>query len=149
MADPQRRPTDTTVQPAGVEGEGLDPYPTYRDGPVSPHHATGTKPTDVGLPPGRRSYWMPFFIALVVFGLIILARILWSGAELATSSDEALTPEPAASETTATSPDAAPPVSQDEQSATEGAPGAVNETPGAIDVPGGETTDPVRPEPAQ
>ena len=148
MPDPQRRPTDTMVQPAGVEGEGLDPYPTYRDGPVSRHSATATKPTDVGLPPGRRSYWMPFFIALVVFALIILARMLWSGAELAATTDEALTP--AASGTTAGSANAPPAdLDGDQQPSTEGAPGAVEETPGAIDVPGGDTTEPVQPEPAQ
>ena len=48
MAVTQRRP--------GVEGDGMDTYPTYRDGPVRPHRATATKPTDVALPRSRRTY---------------------------------------------------------------------------------------------
>jgi hypothetical protein len=156
MANPDRRPIDTTVQPAGVEGEGLDPYPTYRDGPASPHHPTATKPTDVALPRSRRSHWLPFFIALVVFGLIILVRLVWSGFELANTTDEALTPEPAGSQPTAiapqnTSPEAEPgsPSHEDVQPDTGTGPGNVESTPGPIDVPGGATTTPTAPEPAQ
>ena len=54
MADPDRNPRPQT-QPPGVEGEGLDPYPTYRDGPTTPHRATSTKATDVNLPRSRRT----------------------------------------------------------------------------------------------
>ena len=74
MAEPDRSARPQT-QPPGVEGEGLDPYPTYRDGPTTPHRATATKPTDVGLPRSRRTSAVPILIGLVVFALVMLVIV--------------------------------------------------------------------------
>jgi hypothetical protein len=79
MARPDRPLTEDPVQPPGVEGDGMDPYPTYREGPTTPHHATASKPTDTDLPRSRRSYALPMLLGLVVFGLIVLAYALWGG----------------------------------------------------------------------
>jgi hypothetical protein len=141
MAAGERRQSGPTVQPPGVEGEGLDPYPTYRDGPTVPHRVTATKPTDVGLPRSRRTYALPILIGLVVFALVILLRLVWGGINVARSTDDALSPgdaanPPAASEAAPAAADApgveaeAPPAS-----------GETEATPGAVDVPGGATTD--------
>ena len=104
MAVTQRRPDDRTAQPPGVEGDGMDPYPTYRDGPVTPHRATATKPTDVALPRSRRTYAFPILIGLAVFALIIVIRIVWGGINMAASTDDALTPGEPASPPAATAP---------------------------------------------
>jgi len=55
----------TTSRPQG-EDERPSAYPTYRDGPVPPHEATATKPTDVGLPQSRRTYPWPAILAVAV-----------------------------------------------------------------------------------
>lgn len=77
MAESARRPVPET-QPPGVEGEGLDPYPTYRDGPRLPHNPTSTKPTDVGLPQASRTSSAPMLVGLVVFGPAIVGVIVWA-----------------------------------------------------------------------
>jgi len=155
MATPERSSTPP-AQPAGVEGDGLDSYPTYHDARTPPHRATTTKPTDVGLPRSRRSYSLPIFIALVVFGLVILVRVVWGSLNMAGSADEAMssgdaaTP-PAASApaqpagTTGQAPEAAGTLDRDVQPQTTTGPAEVEATPGAVDVPGGAAT----PAPAQ
>jgi len=160
MADPARRPIDDTTQPPGVEGEGLDPYPTYRDGPSVPHRATASKPTDVAIPRSQRTYAFPMLIGLVVFGIIVLVYLTFALFEMVRTTDEALSPgdpaAPAASSTAA--PETAPPEAAadsgpgfdtDVELDTRAGPGEVGETPGAIDVPGGATTEPTDSSPGQ
>jgi hypothetical protein len=159
MASPQRRPTDGTTQPAGVEGEGLDPCPTYRDGPVPPHRTTSAKPTDVNLPRARRTYAWPIAIGLALFALIILIRLLWGSFQAVESTPEAMSPgDPATPAVTAPSAeeplDAATGASEaegtldeDVQLQTGAGPGEVGAEPGPADVPGGATTTPVEPAP--
>jgi hypothetical protein len=161
MADPNRRPGDDEgVPPAAAEG--MDPYPTYRDGPVPPHPVTASKPTDVRLPRSRRTYALPMLIGLIVFALVILVRLLWGGMQLAESTDEAMTPGDASSPAatapaeaggatgTANTPEAEGTLDEDVQAETGGAgPGEVEAEPGPIDVPGGATTTPVAPAPQQ
>jgi hypothetical protein len=147
MAGPEPR-TAKETQPSGVEGEGLDPYPTYRDGPAIPHRATSTKPTDVELPRSRRTNSGPMLVGLIVFALAIIGLIVWASVRTTDISDEGLTPPetPPAAEAAAT-PDAAP-LRENEADASAG-PGEVDAAPGPADVPGGETTTPVEPEPAE
>lgn len=161
MATFDRPPPNRDAQPAGVEGDGMDPYPTYRDGPTTPHRATATKPTDVGLPRSRRTYGLPIFIGLVVFALVIVIRLLWGGINTSAPSGDAMTPaEPTAPTATAPAspqtptsetdaPEAAGALDADVQPQTSAGPGEVEEVPGPADVPGGETTTPVEPAPAQ
>jgi hypothetical protein len=148
MATTARRPIDPPRQPDGVEGEGMDPYPTYRDGPTTPHRATTSKPTDVGLPIGRRTYALPILIGLAVFALVIIARVLWGGFQMAESTDEAMNPgdapavsapaAPAASETGEGSlPESEGSLDEDVQLDTTTGPAAVGAEPGPVDVPGG------------
>jgi hypothetical protein len=148
MVTTARRPIDPPRQPAGIEGEGMDPYPTYRDGPTTPHRATASKPTDVGLPIARRTYALPILIGLAVFALVIIARILWGGFQMAESTDEAMTPgdapavsapaAPAASEAPEGSlPETEGSLDEDVQPDATTGPAAIGEAPGAIDVPGG------------
>src|SRR5687767_11007598 len=80
MVEPIRTSTPER-QPPGVAGEGLDPYPTYRDGPTTPHRVTSTKATDVNLPRARRTYALPILLALAVFALVIVGRLLWQAVE--------------------------------------------------------------------
>ncbi len=149
MANIDRTPSSPTVQPAGVEGEGLDPYPTYRDGPITPHAATVEKPTDVGLPRSRRTSGLPMLLGLAAIALVfIVMYVLWGGMNLVRSTDEAAVPggpaSPPASTATAPatdSPAATGSLGQGEAPAASG-PGTVEPTPGPIDVPGGETTTP-------
>ena len=160
MAEPVRKPAPDR-QPPGVAGEGLDPYPTYRDGPVPPHHATATKATDVGLPRSRRTYALPILLALAVFALVIVGRLLWqatetvdAGAPLAVENPAtpATTSEPSETDKNAeAATDAAEPqgsLDQDVEAATDTGPGEVTPEPGAIDVPGGDTTTPANEPPA-
>jgi len=88
MAMSDRSPRDQTTQPPGVEGDGMDPYPTYRDGPTTPHRVTASKPTDVGLPRSKRTYGLPIFIGLVVFALVIIVRVVWGGIGGPRTTDE-------------------------------------------------------------
>ena len=106
MAQTRRSPADEPPQPPGTAAEGMDPYPTYRDGPIPAHTATTTKPTDVDLPRAKRTYAVPIFIGLVIFALIILARVFWSGINTARTTEEAVTPPPAS--TSAPAEDRAP-----------------------------------------
>jgi hypothetical protein len=159
MADPQRRTDESIRQPPGVEGEGLDRYPTYRDGPAMPHPATTTKPTDVGLPQAGRTNWLPIFIGLIAFAVIVLGYIIWGGVELLpgaenpATSGESTPPaagEPAAgATTTGAAPQSPGSFDTDVGVDTQSGPGEVEQSPGPVDVPGGETTTPVEPAPAQ
>lgn len=139
MARPQRARPDT--QPDGVDGEGLDPYPTYRDGPVSPHAATTTKPTDVGLPQSERTNQTPVLIGMIVFVLAVLGLIAWATLRTA-STPEGLTPPetPSAAESAAT-PDSGVRDLAPQPDAQTG-PGSIGAQPGPADVPGGEATTP-------
>jgi hypothetical protein len=161
MADPNRRPGDEEgVPPAAAEG--MDPYPTYRDGPVPPHVATASKPTDVRLPRSRRTYALPILIGLIVFGLVILIRLLWGGVQLVESTDEAMSPgdasapaatapaEAGSTSATGDAPESEGTLDRNVQPDTGGAgPGEVGAEPGPVDVPGGATTTPVEPAPQQ
>src|SRR5688500_7600259 len=98
------RPTTRPVQPAGVEGEGMDPYPTYHDGSTTPRPTTDNKPTDVGLPRSRRTYALPILIGLAVFALVIVIRIVWGSMNMAETTDEAMTPGDPASPPAASAP---------------------------------------------
>lgn len=156
MADPQRRPTDEGVPPAAAEG--MDPYPTYRDGPISPHHATASKPTDVGLPQSSRTYAMPMIIGLAVFALVIVIYLVWGSMQVSRTADDAMTPgdaatpaatAPAPAEAPEASTDAAGTLDEDVRVETGAGPGEVEAEPGPVDVPGGATTTPVDPAPQQ
>lgn len=155
MATPERA-TETTARPAGVEGDGMEAYPTYRDGATIPHQATGTKPTDVNLPRSRRTYALPVLIGLLVFAAVIVIRIVWGSVNMASTADDALTPGDPASPPAAAAPANAPaastaaplPLDDEQPDATTG-PGEVEPMPGAIDVPGGETTTRAGEVPAQ
>lgn len=148
------RPTDTTTRPAGVEGDGMDQYPTYHDGPGSRGQATGSKPTDVNLPRSRRTYALPILIGLIVFALVIIVRIFWGSMNMAVVTDDAMTPgDPAsppvagAPATSGADPAASAPLGEEQPQATTG-PGEVGPTPGAVDVPGGDATTPAGQAPA-
>jgi len=147
MAESARRPAPET-QPSGVEGEGLDPYPTYRDGPQLPHNPTSTKPTDVGLPQASRTSSVPMLVGLIVFALVIVGLIAWASVRTATTSEEGLAPpeSPPAAEAAATSDDGA--MRETDPNAQTG-PGEIGEAPGPAEVPGGDAATPVSPEPAQ
>lgn len=155
MATIDPAPTNSSQRPAGASGDGMDAYPTYRDGPTTPHRAGSGKPTDVGLPRSRRTYATPILIGLVVFAAVIIVRLVWGGFQLASTTDEAMTPGgPAASTTPATSPassstsDAASgqagTLNRDAEPAQQAGPGQVGAEPNAADVPGGATTTPVQ-----
>lgn len=157
MATPER-PTSQPIQPAGTEGDGMESYPTYRDAATTPHKATATKPTDIGLPRSRRTYALPIFIGLAVFALIIVIRILWGSMNMVATTEDAMTPGDPASPPAAAAPAATePPVTETVAPEAEGTldrdveaqsptgPGEVEAEPGAVDVPGGETTAPVAP----
>lgn len=148
MAEPVHKPAPER-QPPGVAGEGLDPYPTYRDGPVPPHHATATKPTDTSLPRSRRTYALPILLALIVFALVIVGRLLWQGVETVDADAPLAVENPATPATQETAvPEAQGNLDQDVEAETETGPGEVTPEPGPVDVPGGETTTPAN-EPAQ
>jgi hypothetical protein len=129
----------------------MDPYPTYRDGPTTPHRVTATKPTDTDLPIAKRSYALPMLIGLAVFALVIIARIVWGGLNMTTSTDEAVTPgdatSPAAATAPATTGDAVVPENNgsfdtDVRTDMSTGPAAIGDEPGPVDVPGGEATAP-------
>ena len=157
-----RRPTDpatgptTGARPTEAESEGMDSYPTYRDGPVPPHVATGAKPTDTALPRSRRTYGTPMLIGLVAFALLILVVVFGGFFQTAEEADEAFTPgdpasapastEPAATDPAATEPPeaSADPAAEDPgtldddvEIQTETGPDMAPATPGEVDVPGG------------
>ncbi len=146
MVEPARSAPEK--QPSGVEGEGLDPYPTYRDGPPLPHSPTSTKPTDVGLPQARKTSSAPMLVGLLVFALAIVGLIVWASVRTATTTDQGLAPpeSPPAAEAAATSDEGA---IRDTGPDAETGPGEVGEAPGPMDVPGGEAGTPVESQPAQ
>jgi hypothetical protein len=139
----------------------MEPYPTYRDAGTSPHTATTTKPTDVGLPRSRRTYALPILIGLAVFALVIIIRLVWGSINMAQSTDEAMSPGDPASTPAATAPatgalpdaasapEAEGTLDRDVEPQSTAGPGEVEADPGAVDVPGGNVTEPVAPAPAQ
>ena len=151
------------VQPAGAAGDGLDSYPTYRDGPVPPHVATVTKPTDTNLPLRRRTSAWPMLLALALIAAAVIAYLLLGGINALRTTDDAMSPGGPATEVApapagAAADGASAPtdssaadtsLGSDEEVQTETGPGAVEATPGPVDVPGGEATTPVQTAPAQ
>ena len=162
MAAIDPRPIDGTVQPAGSAGDGMDPYPTYRDGAVPPHVASGTKPTDSNLPLRRRTHAWPMLIGLALIAVVIIAYLLMGGINTVRTTDDAMsaggpaTTVPAAdapagdAQTAPTNASGAGGVlERNEEAQTQTGPGEVEVTPSATDVPGGETTTPVQTAPSQ
>ena len=166
MAPSEHRPSEPHSRPAGVEGDGMDRYPTYKDAASTSQANTGTKPTDSNLPRSRRTWAVPLMIGLAVFALVLIVRIVWGGINMGSTADEALTPgdpatpPPAASTPTPAGggqgtvtgteqPESPGSLDRDVQPQTQTSPGEVETTPGAVDVPGGDTTTPVQPAPAQ
>lgn len=164
MAASNPRPTDRTVQPTGAAGDGMDPYPTYRDGAVPPHVASGTKPTDSNLPLRRRTHAWPMLVGLALIAAVVIGYLVMGGVNTVGTTDEAMSPGgPAATvpaaDATAPAGDAqtAPTDSsgaggvleRNEEAQTQTGPGAVEATPSVTDVPGGETTTPVQTAPSQ
>lgn len=164
MATPIR-PTEAPLQanrPAGSDGDGLDAYPTYHDGPTTAGAAPQTRPTDTALSRSRRTYGWPLLIGLLIFALVIVIRIVWGGMNMAATSDAALTPAdgattpvsgapvqqgtPTAADETAESPGT---LDRDVEAQSQASPGEVEATPGSVDAPGGDVTQPVREAPAQ
>ena len=164
MAATPPRPTDRPVQPAGSAGDGMDPYPTYRDGPVPPHVASGAKPTDTNLPLRRRTTPWPMLIGVALIAAAVMAYLLLGGINTIRSTDDAMTPgdpaAPVAGAPATEAPDGegvtaptdasnAGVLERNEEVQTQTGPGEVEATPGAIDVPGGEATTPVQTTPQQ
>lgn len=152
MVNSEQRPGDGQAQAAGLEGEGQDAYPTYRDGPVSPHVTTTTKPTDVGLSNSKKTNSLPMLIGLLAFAAVILVAVIGALSNVAETTPEAMTSGDAAAPTPgAASIDSAQPATLDndrEMGAATG-PGEVEAAPGPVDVPGGaNTTTPTNPAPA-
>jgi hypothetical protein len=119
----ENRVAESKVEPRPHASEALiggseeeDAYPTFRDGPVPPHRATGSKPTDVALPLARRTYAWP---AAIVVGLALLVALGF----IVLVGGEAVTEDPVPQEPPA--PTAPGPLSPN-----------VEPTPGPIDVPG-------------
>jgi hypothetical protein len=151
------RPTNEPARPAGAEGDGMDRYPTYRDGPETTHRVTATKPTDVGLPRSRRTFALPLLIGLAVFALVIVIRIVWGSMNMAGTADDALSPgqpanapinAPTAGAAGAPAPEAAGTLDRDVEAETTTGAGEVEATPGGADVPGGAQTEPPTGQPA-
>jgi hypothetical protein len=141
--------------PEGVRGEGMDPYPTYRDGPAErgePRSGTGTKPTDVNLPRSRRTSGAPLFIGVIIFAVVIVIYLLMGGYNMLRTTKGAMTPgQPAApttASTTAPSSSAASgssgAIGGGSSQAQSTGPSATPVTPGAVDVPGGGATAPAQ-----
>ncbi len=160
MSTSDRQTTPTSSRPAGVEGDGLDSYPTYRDAGTSPHTATSTRPTDTNLPRSRRTTSWPLLIGLIAFALVIVIYLVTGGVNMFASSDEAASGDgaaaPVAGGTPASSapamgetPEAPGTLDRDVEADTRTSPGEVEATPGPIDSPGGEVTEPVGEAPAQ
>jgi hypothetical protein len=58
-------------------GERPDPHSPSRESTSGTHRLTVPEPDDIGLPRARRSYVLPISIAIAVFALLILARLVW------------------------------------------------------------------------
>jgi hypothetical protein len=148
MATIERRPLEATSRPPGAEGDGMDAYPTYRDGPTTPHVATATKPTDIGLPPARRTHASAYLIGLIVFAVVVLGFVLWGAFRLADRSEDVLAPEgaaaPAATAPTSSEPAPDATLNADQQPQSKTGPADVKATPGAVDVPGEGTGAPAQ-----
>jgi hypothetical protein len=134
MAATERRPLEPSPRPPKVEDDGMDAYPTYRDGPTTPHVATDTKPTDVGLPPARRTHASPFLIGLIVFAVVVLGYVLWGAFRLADRSEDIAPAATAPASDASTAPAAT--LNENEQPQSTTGPADVEATPGAVDVPG-------------
>jgi hypothetical protein len=139
----------------------MDRYPTYRDGPVTPHAASADKPTDTNLPRSRRTSGLPILIGVVLFGIVVALYLFTGLFNTARTTDDALTPGDAAAPAASTPATDAPATAGTDVPEGEGAldadaqaqpatgPGEVEADPGGIDVPGGDITTPVQEAPAQ
>ncbi len=67
----------------GGEDQHPSAYPTYRDGPVPPHEATTTKPTDVDLPVERRTYPWSAIVVVAIAAIIGIGLIVYGTSEVA------------------------------------------------------------------
>ena len=128
MSDPDRRDI-----PPGPAGEGQEDYPTYHDRP-------GDAPAPVEERKRRGTPWVPIFIGVVIFAIVLIVRLVWSGAETIESAGEAPDTSPA---TELSEPAGEMSLDRDVEIETETGPGTVGDEPGAIDVPGGDVTEPV------
>ena len=127
MAD--NRTLERTSGHARGEDERPSPYPTYRSGPVPPHDATTSKPTDVDLPRRERTYAWPAIIAIVLAAMVGIALVVWGSGEVARQDAPPLAPTgPSESDGAAPLPE-----SGGEETIPEVAP-----EPGPIDVPGSD-----------
>lgn len=160
MSAGEPRPPLQPRQPAGTSGDGLDSYPTYHDTPGNTlAGAPSTRPTDANLPQSRRTAWGPIFIGVVAVGVVVLIYVVWSLFNMAETTGEAMTPGDPASPvaTQAGGTPAAPGSSLDSAEApgtgepgldrnvepqnASPAPGGITAAPGAVDVPGGATSE--------
>ena len=167
MTSSDHGPSEPKARSSGAGSDGMDRYPTYQDGRGSAHPGTGTKPTDSGLPRSRKTSALPFIIGLAIFALAVIGYLVAGGFNMGRTTDDALTPgdpatpPPAASApagaaaggpgtvTATEQPEAPGSLDRDVQPQTQSSPGEVEATPGAVDVPGGQSTTPVEPTPAQ
>lgn len=123
MSDPRRQTSHH-----GGEDENPSPYPTYRDGPVPPHEATTTKPTDVGLPLRKRTYAWPALAAIVVVSAIGIALVAWGAVIVVTKDEPQLAPfEPSVSGDDTSPVETVQPRAEGDE---------IGPEPSAIDVPG-------------
>ena len=160
MSTSDRQATPTSTRPAGVEGDGLDAYPTYRDAGTSPHVATANRPTDSNLPRSRRTFGLPLLLGILAFALLLIIAVIGGGMNMFATSDEAASGDGAAAPVAGGNPGSSAPamgetpeapgtLDRDVEVDTQTSPGEVEATPGAIDAPGGEITEPVGEAPAQ
>jgi hypothetical protein len=60
-----------------AEGDRPDPFAASRESAPRSHRIAVPDPNDIGLPRAGRSYVLPVIIALAVFALIIVVRVIW------------------------------------------------------------------------
>lgn len=60
-----------------MAGGDRDPYAPSRESTTATHRLTVPEPGHIGLPRAKRSYALPIAIAITVFVLLILARLVW------------------------------------------------------------------------
>jgi hypothetical protein len=58
-------------------GDRPDPYAPSRESTPATHRLTVPEPGHIGLPRAKRNYVLPIAIAIAVFALLILARLVW------------------------------------------------------------------------
>ena len=58
-------------------GDRPDSYAPARESTPMTHRLTVPEPEDIGLPRAKRNYALPIAIAIAVFALLILVRLIW------------------------------------------------------------------------